>query len=336
MELIKKYFLPRIFQYFLVIFIGVTVAFFAPRLTPLDPVITTISRMSEYGAVFMSPEAVDKITSSLTELYGLEGNLLEQYGRFWRRIIRGDFGPSMTMFPTPVMKIIMNSLPWTAGLLVTAALMSWLIGNLWGCIAGYFSDKKWSKALEVVAMSIYPIPTLIMALSLLILFAFVIPIFPLVGGFGIGLTPGFNIDFILSLLKHAFLPALSMIIIGSGWWFLSMRHLTTNITSEDYVTHAEVMGIAKGKILTMYVLRNGLMPQVTMLAMQLGGILSGAIIVEVIFSYPGMGFLMFKAVNTGDFNLMMGITILSVVGIATMALLIDLIYPLIDPRVRYR
>lgn len=336
MELIKKYILPRIFQYFLVIFVGVTVAFFAPRLTPLDPVITALNQMSAYGASFMSAEAVDEIIASLTELYGLEGSLMEQYSKFWGRIIRGDFGPSLSMFPTPVMKLIMRSLPWTAGLLVTSALLSWLIGNILGCIAGYFNDKKWSKVLETVAMSIYPIPPFIMALSLLIIFGYVFPVFPMVGGFGIGLTPGFNMEFILNLLTHAFLPALSLIIIGSGWWFLSMRHLTTNITSEDYVTHAEVMGIPKGKILTRYVLRNALLPQVTALALQLGGIFSGAVIVETVFSYPGMGFLLFMAVNTGDFNLMMGVTLLSVIGISTMVLFIDLIYPLIDPRVRHR
>lgn len=336
MELLKKYILPRIFQYILVIFVGVTVAFFAPRLTPLDPVVTALSQMSAYGASFMSAEAVEEIMASLTELYGLEGTLLEQYGRFWGRIIRGDFGPSLSMFPTPVMNVIMNSMPWTAGLLITSALISWLIGNLLGGIAGYFNDKNWSKALETVAMSIYPIPPFIMALMLLILFGYIFPIFPMVGGFGIGLTPGFNITFVFNLLKHAFLPALSLIIIGSGWWFLSMRHLTTTITSEDFVTHAEVMGIPKGKILTRYVLRNALMPQITNLAMQLGGIFSGAVIAETIFSYPGMGFLLFTSVNAGDFNLMMGIVLLSVVGISTMVLIIDLIYPLIDPRVRHR
>jgi len=336
MELLKRYILPRLLQYLIVVFIGITVTFIAPRLTPLDPVITVLNQMSAFGSAFMSPESAEMVISSLRELYGLEGTLLEQYGKFWSRILRGDFGPSLSMFPTPVIDLIMNSLPWTAGLLLFSGLVSWIIGNTLGGIAGYFNHKKWSKVLETFAMSIYPIPPFIMALSLLIILGYVFPIFPMVGGFGIGLTPGFNVDFILNLLKHAFLPALSLIIINSGWWFLSMRHLTTSITSEDFVAHAEVMGIPKGKILTRYVLRNALTPQITNLGLQLGGMFSGSIIVEMVFSYPGMGFLLFTSVNAGDFNLMMGVALFSILGISTMVLLIDLLYPLIDPRVRYR
>jgi len=195
---------------------------------------------------------------------------------------------------------------------------------------------KNGQIMSIIAMSIYPIPYYIMALVLLILFAYIFPIFPMVGGYSIGLTPSLSLEFIFNVIKHATLPALSLILIGIGWWFLSMRSLTSTIVAEDFVTYAEVMGIPSRKILFQYVMRNGLLPQITNLALQIGGIFSGSLITETVFSYPGLGQLLYMAINNGDFNLIMGIAVLSIIGIATAALVIDLLYPLFDPRVRYR
>jgi|YelNatPaOPRAMG01_1025707.scaffolds.fasta_scaffold00908_25 peptide/nickel transport system permease protein len=336
MNLLKRYIIPRLIQYFIVIFIGVTVVFLVPRFTPLDPVVTVLNRMTSYGAQYLDPSAIEKLKETMMELYGLKGSIWEQYLNFWKRLFKGDFGPSLSIFPTPVISIIANSLPWTAGLLVVVAILSWIIGNILGGIAGYYADRRWSKVMSIVAMSIYPIPYYIMALVLLILFAYIFPIFPMVGGYSIGLTPSFSLEFIFNVIKHAFLPALSLILIGIGWWFLSMRSLTSTIVAEDFVTYAEVMGIPSRKILFQYVMRNGLLPQITNLALQIGGIFSGSLITETVFSYPGLGQLLYMAINNGDFNLIMGIAVLSIIGIATSALLIDLLYPLFDPRVRYR
>jgi peptide/nickel transport system permease protein len=336
MNLLKRYIIPRLIQYFIVIFIGVTVVFLVPRFTPLDPVVTVLNRMTSYGAQYLDPSAIEKLKETMMELYGLKGSIWEQYLKFWMRLFKGDFGPSLSIFPTPVISIIANSLPWTAGLLVVVAILSWIIGNILGGIAGYYADRRWSKVMSIVAMSIYPIPYYIMALVLLILFAYIFPIFPMVGGYSIGLTPSFSLEFIFNVIKHAFLPALSLILIGIGWWFLSMRSLTSTIVAEDFVTYAEVMGIPSRKILFQYVMRNGLLPQITNLALQIGGIFSGSLITETVFSYPGLGQLLYMAINNGDFNLIMGIAVLSIIGIATSALLIDLLYPLFDPRVRYR
>jgi peptide/nickel transport system permease protein len=336
MNLLKRYIIPRLIQYFIVIFIGVTVVFLVPRFTPLDPVVTVLNRMTSYGAQYLDPSAIEKLKETMMELYGLRGSIWEQYLNFWKRLFKGDFGPSLSIFPTPVISIIANSLPWTAGLLVVVAILSWIIGNILGGIAGYNADRRWSKVMSIVAMSIYPIPYYIMALVLLILFAYIFPIFPMVGGYSIGLTPSFSLEFIFNVIKHAFLPALSLILIGIGWWFLSMRSLTSTIVAEDFVTYAEVMGIPSRKILFQYVMRNALLPQITNLALQIGGIFSGSLITETVFSYPGLGQLLYMAINNGDFNLIMGIAVLSIIGIATAALLIDLLYPLFDPRVRYR
>lgn len=336
MNFFKRYIIPRLIQYIIVIFVGVTVVFLVPRFTPLDPVVTVLNRMTAYGAQYLDPSAIEKLKETMMELYGLKGSLLIQYINFWKRLFKGDFGPSLSIFPTPVISIIMNSLPWTAGLLITVAILSWIIGNTLGGLAGYYSNKRWAKMMAVISMSIYPIPYYIMALVLLILFAYLIPIFPMTGAYSVGLTPSLSWEFVLNVVKHAFLPALSLILIGIGWWFLSMRSLTSTIVSEDYVVFAETMGLPSRKILFQYVMRNALLPQITNLALQIGGIFSGSLITETVFSYPGLGQMLYMAINNGDFNLIMGIAVFSIVGIATAALLIDLLYPLFDPRVRYR
>ena len=336
LKVFKTYIIPRLIQYVVVIFIGITITFIVPRLTPIDPVQTTINRLAAYGGTYMEPQAYESLQQTLKELYGLEGTLLEQYLAFWKHLFTFDLGPSLSMFPTPVMEIILNSLPWTFFLLITTTFLSWIIGNILGGIAGYFKNKKWSDALAVVAMSIYPIPYYVMALILVILFVYVFPIFPMMGGYSIGIQPSLDWSFILDVLHHSILPAISLIIIGMGWWFLSMRSMTSNVVSEDFVTYAEFAGLPKRKLLFSYVMRNGILPQITALGLQLGGIFNGAIITEVAFSYPGVGLLLKNAVTNGDFNMLMGITVLSIIAISTSSLIIDLLYPLFDPRIRYR
>lgn len=336
MGLLRQYIVPRLLQFAVVVLVGVTVAFVAPRFGPVDPVVSVLNRVTAYGSMYMDPKAIEKLRASMIELYGLQGSLWEQYLGFWKRVLSGDFGPSIIMFPTPVIQVIRTSLPWTLGLLSVAAVLSWLAGNMLGGIAGYFHQRRWSRILEIGAMTVYPIPYYIMALLLLILFAYVFPWLPLGGAYGVGMSPSLDLQFVGTVLRHAALPALALVIVGAGWWFLSMRSLTSGITSEDYVQYAEMMGIPRRKVLFFYVMRNSLLPQFTNLALQLGGLFSGSLVTETVFSYPGLGFVLYTAVNNGDFSLMMGIVTLSVVGIALAALLIDLLYPLIDPRVRYR
>ncbi|HXL01858.1 MAG TPA: ABC transporter permease [Candidatus Atribacteria bacterium] len=336
MNALKTYVLPRLIQYLVVIFVGITITFIIPRLTPIDPVQSAINRLTSYGGIYMEPQAVESLQNTLKELYGLEGSLLEQYFAFWRHLFTLDFGPSLSMFPAPVIEIIANSLSWTVFLLLTTLLISWIIGNILGGLAGYFKDKKWSNVLAIIAMSIYPIPYYVMALILVILFVYVFPVFPMMGGYSIGVQPSLTWAFILDVLRHSILPAISLIIIGIGWWFLSMRSMTSNVVAEDYVTYIEFAGLPKHKILFSYVMRNAILPQVTALALQIGGIFNGAVITEVAFSYPGVGLLLKNAITNGDFNLMMGIAVFSIIAIATASLVIDLVYPLFDPRIRYR
>jgi peptide/nickel transport system permease protein len=332
MNFLKSYILPRLLQWFVVIVIGVTLAFIIPRLLPGDPVEQTLGRFSSQA--LSDPRAVEDFKEALKDMYGLQGSPVEQYFRFWGRLLRGDLGPSLGAFPTPVTQIIANGLPWTVGLLASSLIISWILGMILGTLAGYFPSRLWSQVLDKVLITIYPVPYFIVALTLVIIFTYYLPIFPMVGG--ASGRPGFTWPYIRSILSHSFLPALSLVLGGTAFRFIIAKAMTSTIVSRDYVRYADLAGLPKHKIIFSYVMRNSLLPQVTDLALALGGLFEGALITEVVFSYPGIGFQLFTAILQSDFNLIMGVTLFSIVGIATAVLLIDLMYPLLDPRVRYR
>jgi peptide/nickel transport system permease protein len=331
---IRRYLIPRLIQYFLVIFLGITAVFFIPRFLPNDPVVRTIAELQARGST-LDPASIDDIVSDLTEMYGLEGSMLEQYGAFWQRLFHADFGVSFFQFPTPVSKLVGIALPWTLGLLLSTTFLSWTIGNIVGGLAGYFSRKHWSRALDTVAMVVRPLPYYIFAFALLLLLAYVVRWFPVAGGTDIGRKAAFNWPFIKDVLRHSFLPALSLAILGGAINFQTMKLIVQNVNAEDFVQYAKLGGVKEGRIVSRYVIRNAMLPQITGLALSLGQIFSGALITEIVYSYPGLGGLLYNAIVTGDYNLIMGITALSIVAITTAILVIDLLYPLFDPRVRY-
>jgi len=330
----KRYLIPRLIQYFLVIFLGITAVFFIPRFTPSDPVQRTIAQLTSMGS-YLDPASMEDFIEDLTEMYGLKGSMLQQYGAFWQRLFRGDFGVSFFQFPTPVIELIGTSLPWTLGLLLTTTFLSWTLGNIIGGLAGHFSRRRWSRALDTLAMVVRPIPYYIFAFGLLLLLAYVVRWFPVAGGTDIGRKVAFNWPFIKDVLRHSFLPALSLVILGGAINFQTMKLIVQNVNAEDFVQYAKLGGVKEGRIVSRYVIRNALLPQITGLALSFGQIFSGALITEIVFSYPGLGTLLYNAIVTGDYNLIMGITLLSIVAITTAILVIDLLYPLFDPRVRY-
>ncbi|MCB8942479.1 MAG: ABC transporter permease [Ardenticatenaceae bacterium] len=333
MVFVRRYLIPRLIQYFLVIFVGITAVFLIPRALPSDPVQRTIAQLQARGST-LDMATINETIADLTELYGLGGSTLEQYGTFWRRLFQGDFGVSFFQFPTPVSQLIGTALPWTLGLLLTTTAISWVLGVLLGGLAGYFNRARWSRGLDVAAMVIRPFPYYIFAFILLILFGYVVRWFPIAGGAAIGQRAAFNWTYIKDVLHHAFLPAFSLILLGTTSWFQTMKLIVQNVTSSDYVQYAKMGGLKEHRIVTRYVIRNGMLPQVTALALVLGQIFGGALIVEIVFSYPGIGSLLYNAIVTGDYNLIMGITVFSIMAISTAILIIDLIYPLFDPRIR--
>ncbi|MEJ2736767.1 MAG: ABC transporter permease [Anaerolineae bacterium] len=334
MRFVRRYLIPRLIQYILVIFVGVTAVFIIPRLLPTDPVVRTIAELQSRGS-YLDPGSIDRMVTDLTEMYGLEGSAFDQYIAFWQRLFRGDFGVSFFQFPTPVSKLIGTALPWTLGLLLFTTAVAWTSGIMLGGVSGYFNRKSWSKGLDVVAMIVRPMPYYIFAFALLLLFGYIIPLFPVAGGTDIGRQPSFSWAYISDVLQHAFLPALSLIILGIAAWFQTMKLIVQNVNAADFVQYAKFGGIKEGRIVSRYVIRNGMLPQITALALLIGQIFSGALITEIVFTFPGLGTLLYNAIITGDYNLIMGITVISILAITTAILILDLLYPLFDPRIRY-
>jgi peptide/nickel transport system permease protein len=332
MRILVLYVLKRFGQFVLVVFIGINLTFLITHISPIDPVEASVSAMTAFSS--SQPEAVELMRQSLKELYGLQGTLLDQYVVFWKRIVVADFGPSLSVFPTPVSALIGRALPWTVGLLFVATLLSWILGNLIGGLAGYYRNSRFLKLAGLIFMALNPVPYYIVAFILLILFGYVWPILPLNGAYEMNMQPSYRLAFILSVIAHSILPVLSLVLVGIGGWFLGMRALVSNIVTEDYVVYAELGGVSRTQILGSYVMRNALVPQVTGLAIVLGSIFNGAIITEVVFGYPGLGRLLVSGVERGDYSLVLGVTTVSIITVSAAVFLIDLIYPLLDPRIQ--
>lgn len=324
--------LKRFLQLLLIVFLGITVTFFITHATPIDPVQESIGAIQQMGA--SDPAAIELMRQTLRSLYGLEGNIWQQYIHFWGRLLTGDLGPSLSAFPTPVSQIIMRALPWTLGLLTVSTFITFILGNVIGALAGYYRNNVLLKIVSLGLIALQPIPYYILAFVLLIVFGYVWPILPINGGYEINRSMNLSFDLVLDILKHSILPALSLILVGAGSWLTGMRALVSNIVTEDYVVFAELGGVPKGRILRSYVARNALVPQLTGLAMSFGAIFNGTVITEIVFGYPGIGSLLISAVHAGDYSLVLGLSALSIGGVAIAVFIIDVLSPLIDPRIK--
>ena len=326
------YLSKRLLQFVAVVFIGMNITYVITHFTPIDPVEQTISAATSFGST--SPEAIATMREALRALYGTSDGTFTQYLRFWQHVVVGDFGPSLSAFPTPVSVLVGRALPWTAGLLIVSTMLSWTLGNLLGGLAGYYRNSFSLKLAGIVTMAVHPIPYYITGFVLLILFGYVWPVLPISDAYDQGMNPAFSWPFLHSLVVHAILPVTSLVMAGLGGWFMGMRSLVSNIVTEDYTVYAELAGVKPRKILASYVMRNALAPQVTALAMSLGAIFNGAIITEQVFGYPGVGSLLVSAVHAGDYSLVIGVTTVSIVAVSAAVLIVDLLHPLLDPRVR--
>jgi peptide/nickel transport system permease protein len=327
-----RYVLQRFLSYLLVLFIGITITFFLPRFMPGNPIDNYISQVQARAGQTLTPEAAQQLRSSLEELYGLKGDLFTQYVHYLDRVLlHFDFGPSFTSYPEPVSNIILAALPWTAGLLLTTTIIAWLLGNLVGLVAGYFNKSAAATALEIFGIVLYPIPYYILALMVILMLAYFNPLFPLTPTW----LPGdLTFQQIGLILYNSFLPALTLILAGFGWNILSMKSLAVATNEEPYVTFARLKGTPNWTRMTRYVFRNALLPQITALVLSLGTIFNGALLTEMLFSYPGVGLLMRTAAGAGDYNLLYGAITMAIIAVASAALILDLLYPLFDPRIR--
>lgn len=328
-----RFLLSRIFTYLLVVWISITIVFFVPRFMPGNPVEAMLGRLMAQGTT-MEPELVQQMRQTMNQMFGLEGTLWEQYTAFLKRVLlTQDFGPSLSYYPTPVSMLIGNALPWSLGLMLTALAISWSLGNLIGLLAGYYNRKFGSKVIETAAMVIYPIPYYILALLLVILFAYIWPIFPFV--FLVSGEPG-SWQWMKSVAYNSFLPLMAIVMVSLGWWIISMKAMAIDTKEEDFIQYARFRGVDDNKVMFGYVARTAVLPQITVLGLSLGGVFGGSLITEILFGYPGVGSLVYRAILGSDYNLIMGTITLSIVAVATATLILDLVYPFIDPRIRYK
>jgi peptide/nickel transport system permease protein len=303
-----------------------------PRLVPGDPLNTILTELSRAGSNSGSPELIEEYR----RMFGMDRSIWEQYVSFLRELLRGNLGYSISSFPSQVTDLIRFALPWTIGLLTITTVLSWVLGTVIGAVVGWRGSKsRFFQGLVPIALVLYATPYYILAIILIFLFAFNWRIFPLSGAYSTSSVPNFSLNFILDVLRHGALPALSIVLVSLGWWFLSMRSLITSLKGEDYILNAEAMGLQERRILWGYAFRNALLPQATGLAISLGHIVSGAIITEVLFAYPGLGWLIFNSITRFDFPVIQGSVLLIVFSVAVANFILDISYPLIDPRIRY-
>jgi peptide/nickel transport system permease protein len=327
-----RYLGERLIIFVATIAISVTIVFFTPRLVPGDPLGALSLKLAQVGGNLGGKALVEEYSRR----FGLDKSPAEQYVAYLRQLSQGDMGYSIAVFPTTVGDLLKQAIPWTVGLLLMTTIVSWVLGSVIGGLVGWAGGRSpMLQALVPVALVLYTIPYYILAIILVFLLGFMWPIFPLSGAYSIGLQPSLSPGFIVDLLHHAALPALSIVLVSLGWWFLSMRSLIVSLKGEDYITWAEAKGLPEGRIFWAYAFRNALLPQVTGLALSLGNIVGGALITETIFAYPGLGYLIFNSIKSLDFPVIQGGILLIIVSVAVANLLLDLAYPLIDPRIRY-
>jgi peptide/nickel transport system permease protein len=327
-----RYLAQRFVIFLATIVISVTVVFVVPRMVPGSPLSAVFSKLAAVGGSLNAPELVEEYN----RLFGLDESVWQQYVSYLRELFRGNLGYSISSFPSHVSDLLRAALPWTVGLLTVTTVLSWVLGSLIGAVVGWSGGKsRFFQALVPVALVLYTTPYYILALIFVFLFGFYWKIFPLSGAYSVGLTPELSLHFIGDVVRHAVLPALSIIFVSLGWWFLSMRSLITSLKGEDFILQAEAKGLSERRILWNYAFRNALLPQATGLALSLGHIVGGALITEVIFAYPGIGWLIYNAITGLDFPVIQGSVLLIIVSVASANFVIDILYPLIDPRIRY-
>jgi peptide/nickel transport system permease protein len=232
--------------------------------------------------------------------------------------------------------MIADALPWSATLLLVTTILGFLIGNFFGALQAWPNAPKFLKYVMPPIMMLSAIPYFLLGLILVYVFGFYLDVFPMYGGYTIGSIPSLNMAFILDVISHSILPALSIILVSTGGWALGMRSMMVMTQGEDYVVFADAMGLRDRTIFSHYAIRNALLPQVTALALALGTIVSGAVLVEVIFGYPGIGTMLYQAIRGSDYYLVQGIVFIVIITIGLTTFILDIIYPLLDPRITYR
>lgn len=321
-------------MFLLVIVLAVTINFIIPRLMPGDPVEAQLATMVATGAGYTMD--ITAMAEAYRAKFGLDQPVWKQYLSYWWDLLHLDFGYSLANYPDTVAHMVTSALPWTLGLVGTSTLLAFAIGTLLGGLLAWPTVPRALRAFIPLLMIASSIPYFLLAIVLIFFLAIILKIFPAAGSHQFSAILRFDLATIKDILHHAVLPATSIIVAGIGTWALEMRGMLTGILGEDYITLAEAKGLKGDRILLWYGMRNALLPQLTALALRLGHVVSGVILVEVVFAYPGIGYRLFQAVQIKDYFVIQGTVLLLILSIAFALLVMDLIYPLIDPRIAYQ
>ncbi|WP_405009871.1 ABC transporter permease [Kitasatospora sp. NBC_01539] len=322
-----KYLLQRLGFYAFTAWAAITVNFFIPRLTPGDPV---QSLMNQFQGQ-LDPQAVH----SLTVLFGLDKHqgLWEQYLAYWGQLAHGDLGISFKAFPTPVSEVIGQTLPWTVGLVGVTTVLAFLGGTLLGVFAGW-RRGSWADGLLPATTFLASVPYFWLALVAIAFLTGGGSFLPSSGGYEPGLVPGWSGAFVSSALVHSLLPAATILVSSVAGWILGMRNMMVTVTAEDYITVAHAKGLSGRRVMLSYAARNALLPSVSGFGMALGLVVGGTFLVEVVFSYPGVGLELVQAIGVKDYPLMQGVFLVITLAVLAANLLADLAYMALDPRTR--
>jgi peptide/nickel transport system permease protein len=325
--------IKRVVMVLVLVWVAATLNFIGPRLTGKDPVKTRLLKQAVVGGYVQ--QGMDEMAKEYERKFGLDRPLWDQYVTYLGDISRFDFGPSISNYPRTVNEIMSEALPWTIALLGTTTVIAFVLGTFLGAILAWPRSPPFLQYLLPPLLTLSAVPYYLLGLVLLYLLAFRLPLFPSFGGYTPGLLPEMNLSFLIDAAGHAALPALSIIVAALGFWALGMRAMMVTMQGEDSMIFGEAKGLKNRTLFLHYAVRNALLPQATALALALGEILSGAVLVEVVFGYPGIGSVLYNAIRDFDYYLIQGIVFTIVVSIGIATLLIDLAYPLLDPRIRY-
>lgn len=328
-----KLLIRRVLFLLLVIWCASTITFFIPRISSRNPVRERFAELARSGG--FSPQNLEVIIAAYSKQFGIDKPLLQQYTDYMSGILRFDLGLSINKFPKSVSELIMESLPWTIGLLIVTTILSFVIGNLLGAIAAWPRSPAWLRTIATPFVLLQGVPPVILGVLLLFFVAFRLKLLPLGGAYSIGTIPNWSLEFALDMARHQVLPALALIFGTVGGWVLSMRGMGVTIQGEDYVNFAEHKGLSGRTIFRDYFLRNALLPQVTGFALALGTTVTSAIIVEQLFALPGLGSVLNDAIRANDFMVIYGIVLFITIAVAALMVVVEFIYPLLDPRIRH-
>jgi peptide/nickel transport system permease protein len=327
-----RFYMQKAAFYVVALWAAVTINFVLPRLMPGNPVDTLIGKMTAAG----QPVTPQTRAALEVELGGGKGSLIHQYWDYLVNLLHGDLGVSLVQFPAQVTTVIGQALPWTIALVGIATVMSFLLGVGLGALAGW-KRGSWLDNLIPVTTMFQSVPYFWLALILVLFLTRDIAIFPFTGGYDVNTTePGLTSGFLTSALYYGILPAATIVISSFGGWMLGMRNMMVATLSEDYIVTAEAKGLKPSRVRATYAARNAMLPSVSGFAISLGFVVSGSIVTEQVFGYPGIGKLLFTAVSNNDYTLMQGLFLVISLSVLAANLVVDILYGIIDPRTRAR